>query len=286
MARVEELKRELNALYDQYHRAELLGEDPLGLVSHTLSNSDFELVSYVSASLSYGRVEQIRKSLQSLWTRFEILGLGPGGKGLHAYLVDKSRKSLKQDLSKVLRGWVHRFNDEEDIAVLFQILQSVALSSGSMGELYAATPTEKSPTERFEAFVSSLRSHAKGREFELFRWFACSPQEGSTCKRMVMWLRWMLRSDEIDPGLWTQNKNFQRADVGAHLAFIPMDTHVHKWARERSLLSTKNPSWKAVEELTSILRQVDPQDPARFDFCICHSGMRRFRDGFKDQSSL
>ena len=83
-----------------------------------------------------------------------------------------------------------------------------------------------------------------------------------------------------------KNKSFQKRGVGAHLAFIPMDTHVHKWAQSRALLSTKNPTWKSVEELTALLRQVDAQDPARFDFCICHSGMRRFREGFKDQSTL
>jgi hypothetical protein len=56
-----------------------------------------------------------------------------------------------------------------------------------------------------------------------------------------------------------------------------MDTHVHRWALKRNLLTIKNPSWKAVREFTNVLKQVDPHDPIRFDFSICHQGMESFR---------
>lgn len=270
------LKRELSALYKKYHHAELLAEDPLGLVSGALSASDFEFVSYVSASLSYGRVEQIRKSLSALWQRLEGLGIKSGGQGLHTLFVDNSWKTLNKDFQRALKGWVHRFNDEEDIFVLFKTLHRVAHEKTSLGDLYSSHLSEN-PTERFQKFVDLLRSYVDKKDQKLFSWFACAPSEGSTCKRMVMWLRWMLRSDEIDPGLWSKNKKFQNRGVGAHLAFIPMDTHVHRWAMTRGLLSQKNPTWKSVEELTAFLRKVDPQDPARFDFCICHAGMKEFR---------
>jgi len=280
----EALKNELALLYKKYHHAELLGEDPLGLVNGHLSENDFEFVSYVSASLSYGRVEQIRKSLSALWKRLEELSLLQGGEGLHSLLVNNSWKTLKKDFQIALKGWVHRFNDEEDILVLFKTLHRIAVDQRSLGQIYASSTTEH-PTEKFQFFVNDLRSYVDKNELALFSWFACSPAEGSTCKRMVMWLRWMLRSDDIDPGLWTKNKGLADKGIGAHLAFIPMDTHIHRWATQNKLLSTKSPSWKAVEELTQFLRTVDPKDPARFDFCICHHGMSQFRTSQKNQSS-
>lgn len=270
------VRRELDRLYKEYHQTELLSEDPLGLVSVRLNTHDFELVSYVSASLSYGRVEQIRKSLVALWSRLENLSLGEGGEGLHSLFVDNSWKTLKKDFKKLLSGWVHRFNDEEDILVLFKTLHRIASERASLGDLYAADATED-PTQKFQSFVTALRSYVDKKDQPLFSWFACSPSEGSTCKRMVMWLRWMLRADALDPGLWSKNKKLSERGIGAHLAFIPMDTHVHRWALSRGLLSRKNPNWKAVEEVTAFLRRIDPADPARFDFCICHAGMREFR---------
>src|SRR5215216_4683029 len=145
---IEKLKLELNHLYIKYHRAELLGEDPLGLVSPHLTTSDFELVSYVSASLSYGRVEQIRKSLIRLWSRLEKAGLKSGGEGLHSFLVDNSGTTLKKEFKPALKGWIHRFNNEEDILILFQVLQIAAKAEESLGEIYAHEKTQ-APTEKF-----------------------------------------------------------------------------------------------------------------------------------------
>ncbi|MEZ4813686.1 MAG: DUF2400 family protein [Bdellovibrionota bacterium] len=270
------IKRELESLYKKYHRPELLGEDPLGHVSNSLSPEDFELVSYVSASLSYGRVEQIKKSLSSLWIRIEKVSSDRKPKSLHALFVDNSWKVLENDFRLSLKGWVHRFNDEKDILILLKTLHRVVHSGLSLGELYAQE-LSSDPTQKLESFVQRLRAHAEKKDQKLLRWFACAPSEGSTCKRLVMWLRWMLRSDEIDPGIWVKSSKLKNKGIGAHLAFIPMDTHIHRWATERRLLSTKAPSWKAVEELTSFLRKVDPLDPARFDFCICHHGMSEFR---------
>lgn len=284
MRKVAVIKNELEHLYKLYHRPELLGEDPLGLVSGEMTSEDFEVVSYVSASLSYGRVEQIRKSLQGLWSRLEAIGLGTGGAGLSEYLVDNSGITLKKEFGKVLKGWVHRFNDEKDILSLFVVLQSALKEYKSLGAVYLNAGNEATSTERLNHFVSELRAFVKGETLERFKWFACSPSEKSTCKRMVMWLRWMLRSDDIDPGIWT--KKYSAQGIGPHLGFIPMDTHIHKWAMKKQLLSTKNPSWKSVEELTHFLKLIDPQDPARFDFCICHSGMTQFREAFKVQRTL
>lgn len=271
------IRIELDSLYKKFHKKELLLSDPLGLVSTKLNKSDFEIVSYISASLSYGRVEQIQKSLVQLWKRLESVSGFEMGEGLHTLFVDNSWKTLHKDFKLLLKGWVHRFNTAEDMLILLKTLQKIITEQGSLGNLYVHQEAE-SPTTRLVAFVDKIVSFADKNERDLLSWYVCSPMGGSTCKRMVMWLRWMLRHDEIDPGIWSQNPEYKKYGIGAHLAFIPMDTHVHRWAMKRKLLSTKSPSWKAVEELTAFLRRIDPLDPARFDFCICHQGMQEFRN--------
>lgn len=271
------LRLELENLYSLFHHKELMLRDPLGLVNSDLNPHDFELVSFVSAGLSYGRVEQIQKSLYQLWLRLEGLGLGRGGEGLATFLVDKSWKKTEKSLKQALEGWVHRFNKGHDVIALFKVFRNIYIKHESLGALYSSFSSHD-PEMKINQFCFQLRAAAASLEDrQRVQWFTCSPSEGSTCKRLMMWLRWVLRADDIDPGLWTLRKVKLHSDVGPHEAFIPMDTHVHRWALQRKLLSTKNPSWKAVREFTEILRKVDPQDPIRFDFSICHQGMESFR---------
>ena len=275
--RIESLGAELENLYSLFHRRELMLLDPLGLVNTGLNPHDFELVSFVSAGLSYGRVEQIQKSLSELWKRLENVGLGKGGEGLATFLVDNSWKKIEKNLQLSLKGWVHRFNKSEDIVALFHVFKNVYSKHESLGALYSSISSDDSEL-KINEFCMNFRSAASScEEKQRVQWFACAPAEGSTCKRLMMWLRWVLRADEIDPGLWTLRKVKLHSEVGPHEAFIPMDTHVHRWAMQRNLLSTKNPTWKAVREFTEVLRKVDPRDPIRFDFSICHQGMESFR---------
>ncbi len=275
--RIESLSAELETLYALFHRKELMLRDPLGLVNSNLNPHDFELVSFVSAGLSYGRVEQIQKSLSELWTRLELVGLGKGGEGLANFLVDNSWKKTEKSFLFALEGWVHRFNKSEDIVTLFHVFKNIYSKHESLGALYSSVFSDD-PELKINEFCLSLRSAVSSvEEKRRVQWFTCAPLEGSTCKRLMMWLRWVLRADEIDPGLWTLRKVKIHSEVGPHEAFIPMDTHVHRWAMQRKLLTIKNPNWKAVRELTGILRKVDPTDPVRFDFSICHQGMESFR---------
>ncbi len=272
------LKKDLLILYRDHHDVHSLSADPLGTVNRKLLAADFEIVSFISAGLSYGRVEQIKKSLDKLWKAFEGIGLGEGGSGLRDWIVNNSGKTLKKEIQSSLNSWKHRFNNVEDIKNLCITFKNVFEEYESLADLYAQQKN-LGPTELLENFSTQLRNFSDKKSEKSLSWFSCRPSEASTCKRMVMWLRWMLRTDEIDPGLWTRrevafDKNFK---MGAHLAFIPVDTHVFRWATENKLLNRKSPNWKCVEEITAFLREVEPSDPAKFDFCICHAGMKKFR---------
>ena len=92
------------------------------------------------------------------------------------------------------------------------------------------------------------------------------PSGSSGCKRLLLYLRWMVRPDDgVDLGLWKQ--------VSPSVLLIPLDTHIHRIARNLGLTNRSSPSWAAAEEITAALRAIDPVDPVRFDFALCHMGM-------------
>lgn len=274
----ESLKRQLLKWYHEYHDSGLLREDPLGSVSSALLAQDFEIVSFITAGLSYGKVEQIKKSVDKLWTSFELSGVGKSGHGLKDWLVDNSRKTLQKEMRSVLRDWRHRFNDGEDIVALSLALKNLFSDHASLADLYAQKSGDN-PVLLLENFSRAFRRFSDMKNSRQLNWFSCAPSEGSTCKRIVMWLRWMLRNDQVDPGLWSLRKVSYKKEfsLGPHLALVPVDTHIFQWAVANGLTTRKNPSWKTVEEVTGFLRTVDPRDPAKFDFCICHAGMRKVR---------
>ena len=94
----------------------------------------------------------------------------------------------------------------------------------------------------------------------------------------MMWLRWMIRSDQIDPGLWVHAlQDPALPPPSSTRLFWPVDTHIFRWARERRILKRKSPNWAAVEEITRAFRALTPEDPVRYDFALCQEGMRRVR---------
>jgi uncharacterized protein (TIGR02757 family) len=93
------------------------------------------------------------------------------------------------------------------------------------------------------------------------------PELGSACKRMNLFLRWMVRKDELDLGLWK--------DIPSSKLVIPVDTHIARISCKLKLTTRKNVSWKMAEEITEKLKRFDPADPVKYDFALCHIGMRK-----------
>ena len=100
-----------------------------------------------------------------------------------------------------------------------------------------------------------------------FRFMFADPLTGSACKRMNLFLRWMIRKDELDFGIWNE--------IPTDKLVIPVDTHVARICKKLNLTKRKNPGWKMAEEITENLKKFDPADPVKYDFAICHIGMRK-----------
>lgn len=273
----------------------ILFRDPLDCLSINLNPNDGEILSFIIAGLSYGRVEQIKKSSQNMLEKLRPLGIGPHGEGIANFLQNENAVKINRVLSVALDGWKHRLNNSRDLLALFDMLSSALKNCKSLAHMFQKS-AHGEPKEQIDRFVLSLRKNAEAKAIATKpsrtrtwqgtgpQWFAPSPSDGGTCKRLLMWLRWMVRKDEFDRGYWSDaallDSQLPKADPKN--LFVPVDTHILQWALREKIISTRSPSWKVVEEITNYFRAINPEDPLKYDFMLCHLGMSDFRSGLRN----
>jgi uncharacterized protein (TIGR02757 family) len=279
------LLHQLEVFYATYHNLARAERDPLALLDRSLPPDDLELTSFIVAGLSYGRVEQIQQSILDLWKRLETLGLGPAGRGLANYLRNEDDEAITR--REALQGWRHRLNTSRDLNDLFDVLRIHLREAGSLCRLFQSAH-HVDPQQQLIQFCQKFsvpqnlnaRRSTQSWSGTGISWFISSPESGSTCKRLMMWLRWMIRQDEVDLGLW-QNEALRSSDLPSATPaqlFWPIDTHIFRWAQKNKILSRKSANWRAVKELTEFFAKLRPEDPVRYDFSLCHAGMQAFRE--------
>lgn len=282
-ARRQSIRTHLDEIYDKFSSEEYLAKDPLGALDQGLSKKDLELSSFLIAGLSYGRVEQIYRSFEKLMKGLESILGSQNGAGIHQWLIENKDTLIRRESQKALKNWRHRLNTGEDIAELLTLLSPVLKNYSSLEAVFSASNASQME-ERICAFSEKLsggvnKNSRKTSEWKGTgsQWFYASPKNKSTCKRMLMWLRWMIRKDNIDLGLWNQSRSMQ-ADL-----FWPIDTHIMTWAKSQRLSKRKTATWMSVLELTDVAKQINPEDPIKYDFALCQSGMQTFRSGSKSR---
>lgn len=254
------LKRKLNYHY-KYFDASQIHPDPLEF-PHKFSNwHDIEISAFLSSVFAYGNVKQIIRTLEEL---HRIMDYAP---------YEFVRTFHEQTNSNELINIKHRFFSEKDIHALFMTLNRVYNTYGSLKYLFLLYhfPTEgniKNSLSFFSNNLLNLTIHFS----ELtpgIKFMFPDPLKGSACKRMNLFLRWMVRKDELDFGLWEE--------IHPSQLVIPVDTHVAKICKELKLTRRKNVSWKMAEEITDNLKIFNAEDPVKYDFAICHIGMRKLK---------
>jgi uncharacterized protein (TIGR02757 family) len=259
--RVAELRTRLDDLYAHYdHR--FVDPDPLQFVRQQTTDADREVVGLIASALAYGNVKQIKRSIGRV---VEPLGDHPAEAIDH--LDAKEAKSL-------LRGFKHRFNDGRDVACLLLFLKQMRQEAGSIEGFFLRGHT--GTADIADALTSfSERTLAldhgglyPGRRLSAsagVRFFFPSPRDGSACKRLNLYLRWMVRRDGVDLGVW------KRVDP-AHLV-IPLDAHIYTIARRVGLTRYRSPGWPMALDITRRLRRLDPRDPVKYDFAFHRMGL-------------
>lgn len=241
------LKERLEALYLKWHHPEFLGTDPLGLVREQ-PPADQEVVAFLVSCLALGRASLIVNAGRDLLQRI--------GRPVAARLADAKPGAW----SDHLEGFVYRFFPARRVGALLDAVGERLREFGSLEAAWRSTGQFGWPA--IEAFASLFRRG--GEDLGVL-----VPVEGSSgaAKRLNLFLRWMVRRDAMDLGLWT-------ALVPGDL-YMPVDTHVLQWAWAEGLTTRKVADQRGCREITEALRLVSPEDPLRYDFAITRAGMEQ-----------
>lgn len=251
----------LEQLYEAYNREDAAA-DPIQIVRRYKNPADQEVVGFCAAALAFGRVNSVLNTVEAL-TR--ILGPEPA-----QYVRRFDPKAPHPEL----RAMVHRWTRGRDIVALLWVLRQMIDRSGSI-EGFFLEGYDPGATDLGDALDSFSRramtldlKAVYGRRVPARTgvcYFFTRPSAGSGCKRLNLFLRWMVRRDEVDLGAW--------ASIPPSKLIVPLDTHVIRLGRCLRLTRYSSPGWRMAVEITASLRAIDPVDPVRFDFSICHVGM-------------
>lgn len=257
----------LNQLQARYHGPQYLSSDPLEFVHHYTDPWDQEVVALVAALLAYGNVKQIRKSVAEALRRMEESAGSPAA-------------FVRNPEPKAFRGFVHRFNVGGDIVTLAKLIQESWERHGSVGAHFLSYlhPDDANISAALARFIAEWRSWARKPKRSSFQYLLTSPSDGSCCKRWCMFLRWMGRRDDVDPGLWTANSPLAETfpdgrTLRADQLIIPLDTHTGRISQYLNLTRRKSLNWEAAVEVTENLKSCHSTDPVRYDFAISRLGI-------------
>ena len=238
-------------MYRTYNRREFVHPDPLEYVLRFEDPADQEVVGLIASGLAYGRVRHILKSLEKI---FDVL------KRPSTDLETMSRN----DLLETFGSFRHRWTTGEELVHLLRGMAILREEHGSLENcfLLGSGASDQDVIPALVSFVAKLRLASGRRESSML---AC-PSMKSACKRMFLYLRWMVRRDDVDPGPWTQ--------VSSAQLIVPMDVHMHRVSRQLGLTSRKQADLKSALEVTDFFRGLVPEDPVKYDFALTRPGIR------------
>jgi uncharacterized protein (TIGR02757 family) len=250
----------LESLYTTFDAVDS-ATDPVHLVRRYRSREDREVVGFCAAALAFGRVASVLHSIEAL---LAVMGPHP---------ADFVRGFEPVRDSGRIEPLVHRWIRGHDLVALLFVLKRMLRDAKSIEGFFIAGDDPAAPD--IGAALDSFSSRALDMDLsEVYGrvpkrpgvcYFFPRPAAGSACKRLNLFLRWMVRKDQIDMGVWTR--------VSPSRLIVPLDTHVIRLGRCLRLTRYATPGWKMAAEITAALRAIDPDDPVRYDFSLCHVGM-------------
>jgi uncharacterized protein (TIGR02757 family) len=218
----------------------LIGNDPVEFIHRYDKREDIEIAGFLAAQFAYGKIEIFKKFLESVFL----------------FMEDGPRKFLEKGDFRPLKGCYYRFQKDKDIILLFQYLRKIYGDFGGIGNMLHAY---------YQGDIREALWKARGHLFhnnDALTFFFPKPSMTNPLKRWNLYLRWMVRKDTIDRGLW----NFiDKSDL-----VIPLDTHLFKIGRCLGWTKRNSQSYGAALEITDVLKKLSPDDPLKYDFFLCH----------------
>jgi uncharacterized protein (TIGR02757 family) len=266
-ARAAVLRPILDGFLSRFDAAARIGFDPVELPRRFRDPGDVEVVALLSASLAYGRADLFKPALEGI---LAVLGERPA-----LYADQFARRPDPAPFA----GFLYRFNRPADVAALIAAMGWIRSTFGGLGERFAALFRAEAAIDDEGALRRALARFSrelrlappvagilKGRGHRGLLHLCPDPTLAGACKRWNLFLRWMVRGpDAVDLGIWRE--------VPTSALVIPLDTHVARIAHHLGLTDRTDMTWRTAEEITRNLRAIDPGDPVRYDFALCHLGM-------------
>jgi uncharacterized protein (TIGR02757 family) len=244
----------LEKLYTKYNHRVFVPPDPLQFVYRYTDRRDVEIAGFLASALAYGRVRQIERSLMQLFDRMD-----------NAPYESASRLD---GLGRAkLRSFKHRFTTGDDLFDLLALFRRVFDDYGSLESFFALGCRSEDATvlPALSRFCDSLcRMHA-GQVPSGLNYLLANPRRGSASKRLNLFLRWMVRGDEVDLGLW---KCIDKARLIA-----PLDVHMGRLCRILGLHNDKTISLSTALKVTQAFAEIEPGDPVKYDFALSRIGI-------------
>ena len=229
------LKNELDKIYELNNSIEFIKKDPIQIPHKFSKKEDIEISAFLTSILAFGKREIIISKATDLMNRMNNQP--------YIYLSEENFQNIK--------GFKHRTINDIDIMCYLEILKEI-YKNGGLEELFS-NDIEKSLIQFWKIFFSL--PHEKRSERHI-----SNIESGSAGKRLNLFLRWMVRKDNVDFGIW---KNINTSNL-----FIPLDVHVGNTARKLNIISRKQNDWKSVIEISNFLKKLDPIDPIKYDFSL------------------
>ena len=239
-------------LYRKYNRRGLVSPDPLEFLHRWDHTADREIAALLGACFAYGNVKAIIKNLNLIFSRMP---------SPHAYVLACTPARLKKDFA----GFKYRFTTQDELCRFLLSVRDILKKYGSLEKCFAGGLREddENVCRALARFARCLR--VRGEVGTLVP----DPDKGSAMKRLNLFLRWMVRQDEVDPGGW---------QVSPRLLVVPLDVHMHRCARALGLTRRNAADMKTALDITRSLAKFCPEDPVKYDFCITRFGIRPDRD--------
>lgn len=246
-------KKKLEHLFSLYQDRRWVHPDPLEFLYRYEERRDREIAGIIASSLAYGRVAQILKSVSAV---LDKMGASP-----RDFLMSFS----DQELRRIFRGFKHRFTPAKDLIDLLRGARDVSLRFGSLYGCFMEAYRDRHDTvhEALCFLVRELREAGNNAANTLLP----IPERGSACKRLHLFLRWMVRNDPVDPGGWY--------GVSPGKLIVPLDTHMHRTCTLLGMTARKQADLKTATEITFAFRRIAPEDPVKYDFVLTRLGIRK-----------
>lgn len=250
----DEVKIKLEALYNKYNRIDFIENDPISIPHQYKQKEDIEIMGFFASILAWGQRKTIIRSCENLNVIFE--------RNPYDFIINHQETDLKRCLK-----FVHRTFNDTDLISIINFLKDIYSKHGSLDNFFSLHISHDDKTiengliqfrlayENSPAFINRTKKHI------------ASPLSGSACKRLNMFLRWMVRKDinGVDFGIWSS--------INSSQLICPLDVHVIRQAYEIGLLRHEKADWKNALYLTNQLKKMDPNDPVKYDFALFGMGV-------------